>query len=269
MSGGRLERRLAAEVARASADFGLLEPNDHVMVCVSGGKDSLVLLRLLRGIARRTPFPLSLVAVHLDHGAPGFPVDVLEAHLEREGVPYRIVREDIYGIVQERLRPGDTPCVLCSRLRRGVLYNVAVELGATKVALGHHRDDIVETLLLNLFYSGQLKAMPPRLRSDDGRNVVIRPLAYVAETDVAACAAELGLPVVPQSPCALQPDLKRQWVKELVAKLSQDNPHLRGNLFAATKNVRPTHLLDRELWRVLGVHEARDGAAAPRPTRRD
>jgi len=267
MSGGRLERRLAAEVARASADFALLEPNDHVMVCVSGGKDSLVLLRLLRGIARRAPFPFSLVAVHLDHGAPGFPVDVLEAHLQGEGVPYRIVRENIYGIVQERLRPGSTPCALCSRLRRGVLYNVAVELGATKIALGHHRDDVIETLLLNLMYTGQLKAMPPRLRSDDGRNVVIRPLVYVAEADVAACAAELELPVVPQSPCAMQPDLKRRWVKQLVAELSRDNPHLRGNLFAATQNVRPTHLLDRELWRALGVHEARDGEAAAEQAR--
>ncbi|HOU90437.1 MAG TPA: tRNA 2-thiocytidine(32) synthetase TtcA [Polyangiaceae bacterium] len=268
MSGGRLERRLAAEVARASADFGLLEPDDRVMVCVSGGKDSLVLLRLLRGIARRAPFPFSLVAVHLDQGTPGFPTDAVEAHLQREGVPYRIVREDVYGIVRDRLRLGATPCALCSRLRRGILYNVAVELGASKVALGHHRDDVIETLLLNLMYTGQLKAMPPRLRSDDGRNVVIRPLAYVAEADLVACAAELGLPVIPASPCGIAPDLKRKWVKGLVAELARDNPHLRGNLFAATQNVRPSHLLDRELWRALGVRGALEGAAAPRPPRR-
>jgi len=269
MSRSRLERRLAAEVARASADFGLLEPDDRVMVCVSGGKDSLVLLRLLRGIARRAPFPFSLVAVHLDQGTPGFPTDAVEAHLAREGVPYRIVREDVYGIVRDRARPGASPCALCSRLRRGILYNVAVELGASKIARGHHRDDVIETLLLNLMYTGQLKAMPPRLRSEDGRNVVIRPLAYVAEADLVACAAELDLPVIPASPCGVAPDLKRRWVKGLVAELARANPHLRGNLLAATQNVRPAHLLDRELWRALGVHGVTHGETAPHAPRRE
>ncbi|MBN2192623.1 MAG: tRNA 2-thiocytidine(32) synthetase TtcA [Polyangiaceae bacterium] len=251
MTGARLERKLAAAVARASADFRLIEPNDHVMVCVSGGKDSLVLLHLLRHIVRRAPFPFTFVAVHLDQRQPGYPEGVVTDHLQREGYPYRIVREDTYRIVKERVKPGDTFCALCSRLRRGILYNVAVELGATKIALGHHRDDIVETLLLNLFFSGQLKAMPPRLRSDDGRNIVIRPLAYAAEADVAALATELALPVIPCGCRAAQPDLKRQWVKELLVELSRDNPHLRGNLFAATMRVRPTHLLDRQLWHAL------------------
>jgi tRNA 2-thiocytidine biosynthesis protein TtcA len=268
MTGSRLERKLAAEVARASADFRLIEPDDHVMVCVSGGKDSLVLLHLLRGIARRAPFPFSFIAVHLDQRQPGYPEGVLDAYFERAGYPYRIVREDTYSIVKDRVEEGDTYCALCSRLRRGILYNIAVELGATKIALGHHRDDIIETLLLNLFYTGQLKAMPPRLRSDDGRNIVIRPLAYAAEADIAALATELDLPVLPCGLCGSQPDLKRQWVKGLIAELSRDNPHLRGNLLAALSTVRPTHLLDRDLWRRLGIGEADEAGDALVPLRR-
>lgn len=255
MKRSRQEQRLVAAMARASIDFRLLEADDRVAVCVSGGKDSLVLLHLLELLRRRTPFPFSLIAVHLDQGQPGHHTEALVAHFERVGCAYRIAREDVFGIVEARTAPGGERCALCSRLRRGILYNLAVELGATKVALGHHRDDIVETLLLNLFYTGQLKAMAPRLRSDDGRNVVIRPLAYAAEADVAALASELELPVLPCGPCAAQPDLRRRWIKEWLAELGRNNPHLMGNLLAATATVRARHLLDRDLWRALGLFD--------------
>ena len=186
----RIEHRLLTSVARASADFGLLEPNDRVLVAVSGGKDSHALLYLLREISRRTPFPFSLFALNVDQGHPGFPKRVLPEYFEREGYEYRIIEEDTYSVVKEKIPAGKTTCSLCSRLRRGILYTAAAEMGATKIALGHHRDDVIETLLLNIFYSGQMKAMPPRLRSDDGRNIVIRPLVYAAEPDLAAFADE-------------------------------------------------------------------------------
>ncbi len=263
----RLEKRLAAQVAQASHDLGMLEADDHVMVCVSGGKDSLTLLHLLRGIQRRAPFPFTLIAVHLDQRQPGYPEGVLEQHFEAHGYDYRVVREDTYSIVKERIPEGKTYCSLCSRLRRGVLYNIAVELGATKIALGHHRDDVIETLLLNAFFAGQLKAMPPRLRSDDGRNVVIRPLVYCAEGDIAALAEEQRFPIVPCGLCGSQPNAQRQQMKRLVAEMARDNPHVVGNLFSAASNVLPSHLLDRDLWRQLGLREATelDGAALVQP----
>ena len=252
----RLEKQLSAEVARASQAFRLLEPNDHVMVCVSGGKDSLGLLHLLDLIRRRAPFPFSLVAVHLDQAQPGATTEPLERFFVARGFPYRILREDTYSIVKAKVPEGKTYCSLCSRLRRGVLYNLAVELRATKIALGHHQDDVIETLLLNLFFAGQLRAMPPRLRSDDGRNVVIRPLVYCAEADLVALAAEQQFPIVPCGLCGSQPNAQRQRMKRLIADLASQNPHLRGNLFAATTNVRPSHLLDRDLWEQLGLTEA-------------
>jgi len=254
----RLEKRLLALVAKASSDFGLLEPNDRVMVAVSGGKDSHALLHLLREVQRKAPFPFSLVAVNLDQGQPGFPSSVLPDYFAREGYEHRIVAEDTYSIVKEKVPEGKTYCSLCSRLRRGVLYNVAVELGATKIALGHHRDDVIETLLLNLLYSGQLKAMPPRLRSDDGRNVVIRPLIYCVEEDLAAFAAERAFPVIPCDLCGSQDNLQRKRVKELLARLDAENPNVKSNVFAALSNVRPTHLLDLELRRRFEISEARE-----------
>jgi len=252
----RLEKNLLSAVAKASADFGLLEPNDRVMVAVSGGKDSHSLLYLLREISRRAPFPFSVVAVNLDQGQPGFPKNVLPDYFEAEGYDYRIVTEDTYSIVKEKVPEGKTYCSLCSRLRRGILYNVAEELGATKIALGHHRDDAIETLLLNLFYSGQMKSMPPRLRSDDGRNVVIRPLIYCAEADLAALAGEKGFPIIPCDLCGSQDNLKRKQVKELVNRLHAENPAVRGNMLNALSNVRPTHLLDVEVRRRFGIEEA-------------
>lgn len=249
----QLEKNLLNALARASHDYRLVEASDRIMVAVSGGKDSLCLLHLLRQIQRRAPFDFELVAVTLDQCQPGFSTDELAEYYAREGYDHRIVREDTYAIVREKLREGDTACSLCSRLRRGVLYNVAVELGATKVALGHHRDDLLETLLLNLLYSGQIKAMAPRLRSDDGRNLVIRPLIYCDERDLAALAAELQLPVVSCGVCSAQENLRRVRVKRLIQELHAENDNVRGSLFAALGTVRATHLLDRDLWRRLGL----------------
>jgi len=249
----RLERRLLLRVSQASRDHRLLEPDDRVMVCVSGGKDSLVMLHLLREVQRRVPFSLDLVAVNLDQKQPGFPADVLPRYFEQHGYTYEIVEADTYSVVTGKLPPGATYCSLCSRLRRGILYATARRLGCTKVALGHHRDDIIETLLLNLLFAGQLKAMPPRLRSDDGTNVVIRPLAYCVEADVAALAHELAMPVLPCGLCGSQDHLQRRRIKELLAGLSAENPKVPGNIFAALGNLVPSHLLDPVVRAAVGL----------------
>jgi len=252
----RLEKRLLAEVARASHDFGLLEPGDRVLVAVSGGKDSHALLYLLRQIQRRAPFEFSLIALNVDQGHPGFPSHVLPDYFEREGYEYKIVQEDTYSVVKEKIPEGKTFCSLCSRLRRGILYTQAVELGATKIALGHHRDDVIETLLLNLLYSGQLKAMPARLRSDDGRNVVIRPLVYLSEAELQEFAEQKAFPIIPCDLCGSQENLQRKQVKNLLNELDAKNPLVRKNVFAALGNVRLSHLYDVELRNALGVVEA-------------
>ncbi|HVU03187.1 MAG TPA: tRNA 2-thiocytidine(32) synthetase TtcA [Polyangiaceae bacterium] len=262
-SPSRLEEKLVGNVARASADFRLLEPNDRVLVAVSGGKDSHSMLYLLREVQRRAPFRFSLVAVNVDQGHPGFPETLLPGYLAAEGYEHLVVKEDTYSVVKEKIPEGKTYCSLCSRLRRGILYTTAKRIGATKIALGHHRDDLVETLLLNLFYSGQNKSMPPRLRSDDGENVVIRPLVYCAEADLAEFSAEKAFPIIPCDLCGSQDNLKRKRVKELVNELAAENPNVRGNLFAALGNVRPTHLLDRELSRALGLFEAAEVTERP------
>ena len=261
----RLEKRLLAEVARASHDFQLLEPGDRVLVAVSGGKDSHALLYLLRQIQRRAPFEFSLIAVNVDQGHPGFPEQVLPEYFEREGYEYRIVKEDTYSIVKEKIPEGKTFCSLCSRLRRGILYTVAVELGATKIALGHHRDDVIETLLLNLLYSGQLKAMPARLRSDDGRNVVIRPLVYVSEPELQAFSDQKAFPIIPCDLCGSQENLQRKQIKNLLNELDAKNPLVRKNVFAALGNVRLSHLYDVALRAQVGIvdaHEAGEEGAA-------
>jgi tRNA 2-thiocytidine biosynthesis protein TtcA len=263
-----LERRLLSQVARASHQFRLIEPDDRIMVAVSGGKDSMAMLHLLREIRKRAPFEFSLVAVNLDQGHPGFPERVLPDYFEREGYDYRILKEDTYSVVKEKVPAGKTYCSLCSRLRRGILYSAARELSASKIALGHHRDDAIETLLLNLFYSGQIKSMPPRLHADDGQNVVIRPLALCAERDIAQFAAKMQFPIVPCDLCGSQDNLKRQQVKRLIADLERDNPQVRANLVAALGNVRPSHLFDQKLWNDRGADdeqpaESSEGSGAP------
>jgi tRNA 2-thiocytidine biosynthesis protein TtcA len=213
------------------------------------------MLHILERIRQRVPFSFSLIALNIDQGQPGFPKDILPTYFESAGFEYVIVTEDTYSVVTEKTEPGKSTCSLCSRLRRGILYTQAARLGATKIALGHHRDDLIETLLLNLFFTGQIKAMPARLVSDDQRHIVIRPLAYCTEAEIARYASAKAFPIVPCSLCANQENLQRKRVKELIAQLAHENPHIADSLAAALRNVRPTHLLDRRL--VTGRSEAR------------
>ena len=245
----RIEKRLLNEVGRAVHDFNLIEGGDRIMVAVSGGKDSLGLLQLLMRLRERSPVFFTLVAVNVDQGQPNFPAQQLEDWFCQVGVEHRIVRQDTYSIVKRLTPPGKTYCSVCSRLRRGILYNTAVELDCSKIALGHHREDLVETLLLSALFAGALKSMPARLRSDDGRNTVIRPLAYCAEAELAAYAKEQGLPVVPCGLCSSQPNQQRARVKKLIAELAREHPAVPGNLLNALSNVVPSHLLDRGLTR--------------------
>jgi tRNA 2-thiocytidine biosynthesis protein TtcA len=242
-----LERQLLRGVGRAIADFRLIEPGDRIAVAVSGGKDSYTLLTLLAALARKAPIRFELVAVHLDQGHPGYDGEPLRRFLEQSGVEHRILREDTYAIVTEKIPEGKTYCSLCSRLRRGILYRVATDLGCTKIALGHHRDDALETLLLNLFFAGKLAAMPARLHSDDGAQVVIRPLIYCAESTIAAYAAARAFPILPCNLCGSQSEAQRKQMKALIARLEADHPHLRQSMLAALGNVVPSHLLDRAL----------------------
>jgi tRNA 2-thiocytidine biosynthesis protein TtcA len=243
----RLEKRIIRATAQAIGDFGLVVEGDKILVGCSGGKDSYTLLHVLMKLQQRAPIDFELVAVNLDQGQPDFPAEVLEGHFKAVGVPYRMVRRELWSEVQRLVPPGKAACSVCSRLRRGVLYNVAAEMGCTKIALGHHRDDFVETLLLNAFYSGSLKAMPALLRSDDGRNTVIRPMVYAAEEDITAFAAGMGFPIVPCDVCGSQPLLRRKRVKALLADLSAEHPSVKANLLNALCKVVPTHLLDRRL----------------------
>jgi tRNA 2-thiocytidine biosynthesis protein TtcA len=269
----RLERRLLRAVSRAIEDFGLIEDGDRILVAVSGGKDSLAMLHLLQRLQERAPVRFELTAVNLDQGQPGFPAQVLRAHFERVGVPHVMLQKDTYSIVKRLVPEGETTCPVCSRLRRGILYNAAVEMGCNKIALGHHRDDLIETLLLNALYAGSLKSMPPLLRSDDGRNVVIRPLCYAAEEDLAAFAEAMSFPVIPCDLCGSQPNLRRKRVKRLLADLSAEHGAVKGNLLHALGRVVPTHLLDRKLLTRLGTPGGRDpwieeddgGCEAPPP----
>ncbi len=238
-----IEKRLAHEMGRCIADFDLIEPGDRIMVAISGGKDSYTLLHLLERARRRAPVPFELVAVHLDQGQPGYDGSALEAWLRAEGYEHRIVREDTYRLVVERIPEGRTYCSMCSRLRRGILYNVAESLGCTKIALGHHRDDAIETLMLNLMFNGTLSAMPAKLLSDDRRNTVIRPLLYSSERDIAGLAEHLGFPIIPCNLCGSQENLWRQQVKQMLDDIEKRAPKVRQSMLAALKNVHTSHLL--------------------------
>lgn len=243
----KLEAQLRGRVGKAVADYGMIDDGDRIMVCLSGGKDSYTLLDLLLSLRRRAPVSFELVAVNLDQKQPGFPSETLPRYLEELGVPFRIVEEDTYSIVTRVLDIGQTYCGLCSRLRRGILYRVATEIGASKIALGHHRDDIVETLFLNMFYGARLKAMPPKLRSDDGQQVVIRPLAYCAEPDIARYASGRKFPIIPCNLCGSQDNLKRREIKAMLADWERSDPGRTDRLFRSLQNVSPTHLADLSL----------------------
>lgn len=252
----KLQKTLRHEVGRAIADFRMIEDGDKVMCCLSGGKDSYAMLDILLLLQRRAPIRFEIIAVNLDQKQPGFPEQVLPEHARALGIEFHVIERDTYSIVKEKVPEGKTTCGLCSRLRRGILYDFAVEHGVTKIALGHHRDDILETLFLNMFHGGALKAMPPKLKSDDGRNIVIRPMAYCRESDLARYAQLQQFPIIPCNLCGSQENLQRQVVKEMLQGWERQHPGRIESLFRSLQNVAPSHLADRQLYDFANLGDA-------------
>lgn len=251
----KLQKRLRRQVGNAIADFNMIEEGDKVMVCLSGGKDSYALLDILLNLRHNAPVHFDIIAVNLDQKQPGFPEDVLPRYLESIGVDYKIVQENTYGIVKEKIPEGKTTCSLCSRLRRGILYRTATELGATKIALGHHRDDMLETLFLNMFYGGKMKSMPPKLISDDGKHVVIRPLAYCKEKDLIKYADAKAFPIIPCNLCGSQPNLQRQVIKEMLNQWDRQYPGRIETMFSALQNITLSHLCDPNVFDFKSIRQ--------------
>lgn len=257
----KLSKRLMREAGRAITDYSMIEAGDRVMVCLSGGKDSYAMLDILMTLRQRAPIEFEIVAVNLDQKQPGFPADILPEYLTKLDIPFHIETRDTYSIVKRLIPEGKTTCSLCSRLRRGILYRVASELGATKIALGHHRDDILATFFLNMFYGAKLKAMPPKLVSDDGRHTVIRPLAYITEADLIAYAQVKQFPIIPCNLCGSQENLKRKEIGEMLAQWDKKDPGRAWNSFKALANIAPSHLMDTTLFDFVGLKP--DGVANP------
>ncbi|MCK0752250.1 tRNA 2-thiocytidine(32) synthetase TtcA [Chromohalobacter japonicus] len=251
----KLQKRLRRQVGNAIVDYGMIRDGDKVMVCLSGGKDSYTMLDILMNLQRNAPVSFELVAVNLDQKQPGFPEHVLPEYLDGVGVPYHIVERDTYSVVKEKTPEGKTTCALCSRLRRGTLYGFAEEIGANKIALGHHREDMLETLFLNMFFGGTLKSMPPKLLSDDNKNVVIRPLAYCREADIAEYAEWREFPIIPCNLCGSQPNLQRQVVKEMLTEWEEKHPGRLEAMFKSITNVAPSQLADRDLFDFVGLED--------------
>jgi len=249
----KLAKRLRSGAGKAIADFNMIEDGDKIMVCLSGGKDSYTMLDILISLRAAAPINFELIAVNLDQGQPGFPREILPSYLESIGVPYHIIEEDTYSIVKRVIPEGKTTCSLCSRLRRGILYRVAKELGATKIALGHHRDDILETFFLNMFYGGKLKSMPAKLISDDGSNIIIRPLAYCSEKDIIKYAKHKEFPIIPCNLCGSQPNLQRQVIKEMLQGWARHHPGRIETMFRSLQNIVPSHLLDTSKYDFSGI----------------
>jgi tRNA 2-thiocytidine biosynthesis protein TtcA len=264
-----LERKLSRAMGRALGDFSMISEGDRILVAVSGGKDSYTMAYLLRLFQRKAPVNFEIEVVNIDQGHPGYPGHLLADYMEREGYPFRMVREDTYKIVTEKIPEGKTFCSLCSRLRRGILYSLAQELGCTKIALGHHRDDVLQTLLLNLLFAGKLGAMPPKLLADDGKNVVIRPLVFCAEDEIRRFSELKEFPILPCDLCGSQENLQRKRMGRLIDDLERETPGTKQIMLAALRNVKPSQLLDSGLWKTMGLavaderEEQREGTLVP------